>query len=370
MYESCPLKYKFKEIDRLKEPKSPEAVFGTHMHSTLQYIHTPGFASPTLEQALEKFTNTWPGEIFKNETEERSAFTQGVEMVRDYYKKNDISTVKIVELEGRFAIEIPDPEDAETQHILSGIIDRIDKTPDGYEIIDYKTARKMPSQDMVDNNLQLTIYLKAFLKRYPHEQENLKNIKLSLYFLKHGVKLSSYRTREQLDEVDAVFKETIAKIRSEKFEPKVSELCKWCGFQARCPMWADKYQEDTTPEKSEIKNIINEFVTIRQAMTVTRKRLSELQEQLKLYMEKNDIQRLFGDETIIEQKIRKTYEYDTAALEHILEPLNKWHDVIKINVTALKKITNDLPNKTVDQIESHKHIARESKVMVVKKHQP
>ena len=37
-----------------------------------------------------------------------------------------------------------------------------------------------------------------FLKRYPKEIENLDKIKVSLYYLKHGVKLSSQRTLEQI----------------------------------------------------------------------------------------------------------------------------------------------------------------------------
>ena len=155
-YQNCSLKYKFQNIDKIKEPKSKEAVFGTLMHSTLKFIHSPSLLPPKPEEALDFFSRNWNADVFENELEERSAFSQGVAMIQDYYKKNNIADFNIVDLESRFAIEIRDNKtdpvkssanDHGARHIASGIIDRIDKTEDGYEIIDYKTTKKMPSQE-------------------------------------------------------------------------------------------------------------------------------------------------------------------------------------------------------------------------------
>ena len=202
-YRTCPLKYKYREIDRIPEPKSKEAVFGTLIHAVLKYVHTPSLLPPTLDQALDYFSKGWNSAVYEDEMEERAAFTQGVEIIQRYYDKNRIADYTIVDLESRFSIEIGNDERG--KHTVSGIIDRIDKTADGYEIIDYKTTRKMPSQDKVDNDVQLSVYLKAFLERYPKEAENIDKITVSLYFLKHGVKLSSTRTREQLDLIERDF---------------------------------------------------------------------------------------------------------------------------------------------------------------------
>lgn len=138
-YQTCPLKYKFQYVDKIKTPKSKEAVFGTLIHSTLNFVHTPGILSPALEQALDHFSKNWNSDVFESEQEERAAFSQGVEIIKRYYKDNDIAKVNIVALESPFQIKLG-------EHIVSGIIDRVDRTEDGYEIIDYKTAKKMPSQ--------------------------------------------------------------------------------------------------------------------------------------------------------------------------------------------------------------------------------
>jgi len=252
-YQSCPLKYKFQEIDHIKVPKSKEAVFGSTIHSTMKFIHAPGILSPTLDQAMEHFGNSWNPAVFYSEMEERAAFTQGIKMIQEYYQKNNPASFNIIDLETRFQIEIGTDKDT---HIVSGIIDRIDKTKDGYEIIDYKTTKKMPSQEKVDNDLQLSVYLNAFLSRYPKEIENLDRIKVSLYYLKHGVKLSSIRTLEHLEQSKQLFLDTIKIIESGKFEPVVSPLCDWCGYQNRCPMWKHKFKELRKVDTEEVEKAI------------------------------------------------------------------------------------------------------------------
>jgi ATP-dependent helicase/DNAse subunit B len=227
-YQSCPLKYKYRQIDRIPEPKSKEALFGTLIHGVMKFIHTPAILSPTFEQAIDHFSRGWREDVFESPLEERAAFTQGVDMIRRYYEMNEIASAVIVDLESRFQIDIGNEELG--QHVIAGSIDRIDKTPDGYEIIDYKTTKKMPPQSKVDEDLQLTVYLKAFLERYPAERERIGNITVSLYFLKHGVKLSAKRTMEDLARLDERVFEVIEHIQNEEFEPILSPLCDWRGL--------------------------------------------------------------------------------------------------------------------------------------------
>ena len=55
--------------------------------------------------------------------------------------------------------------------------------------IDYKTGKRMPSQDALNRNLQLSLYSLGLQNRWPHLKP--EDIKLSLYFLKHGEKLTA-----------------------------------------------------------------------------------------------------------------------------------------------------------------------------------
>ena len=363
-YQNCSLKYKYQNIDKLKEPKSKEAVFGSLVHATMNFIHTPSLVQPGLEAALDYFSKNWNSDVFENELEERSAFSQGVNMIQDYYKKNNPGDANIVDLESRFAIEIGETE---KKHIISGIIDRIDKTEDGYEIIDYKTTKKMPSQEKVDHDLQLSVYLNAFLSRYPKEIDNLDKIIVSLYYLKHGVKLSSKRTKEQLEKSKELFLEVIHSIEEEKFSPNVTPLCDWCGYQKICPMWRHKFKEERKIDTEEMNQTISDYIHLKSAINTTKAEIAKLQEKIQQYMEQEEVQRVFSEEGSVAQSIRKTYKYDEKLLRDILEPLDKWEDVLKVDGIALKKIMEVLPPGARKDVERARVVDKESKSLSIKK---
>ncbi|HLM84137.1 MAG TPA: PD-(D/E)XK nuclease family protein [Candidatus Bathyarchaeia archaeon] len=359
---TCPLKYKYSQIDRVRTPKSKEMVFGTLLHNTLKLVHTPGILSPTSEQALDYFSKKWNAEVFADEFEERAAFSQGVAMIQDYFKKNDPAKANIVDLESRFQVEIGDGE----KHIITGIIDRIDRTEDGYEIIDYKTTRKLPSQEKVDNDLQLSIYLAAFLRRYPKEIENLDKIKVSLYYLKHGVKLSSQRTIEQVKQSEELMVDLINQIKESKFEPTLSGLCDWCGYQNICPMWKHKFKKEEAEDIDSAK-IIEEYIALKDEIKSKSNRIAELQERLSEYMNRENVDQVFSAAGRVLRTIRKTYKYDKNTLRSILEPLDKWEEVLKVDGIALRKILGVLPLGTRNEAEKAKVVEKESKSFVVKK---
>ena len=363
-YQQCPLKYKFQEIDRIKTPKSKEAVFGTTIHATLKFIHKPGILFPNLEQAMEFFSNAWNPAVFDSEAEERSAFSQGIKIIQDYYQKNNPADANVIDLESHFQIAIGEKENL---HIVSGIIDRIDKTTEGYEIIDYKTTRKMPAQEKVDNDIQLSIYLKAFLSRYPKEVVNLNKITVSLYYLKHGVKLSSQRTLEQLQKSEELFLDIIRLIETAKFNPNLSPLCDWCGYQNFCPMWKHKFKELRKIDTNEVNQAIAEYIELKSAINITKDRLEKIQEEILHYMDQEGVDRVFGENGLIAKTLRKTYKYDEKKIKAILEPLNKWEDVLKVDSIALKNILAVLPLAAKEALEKAKTINKESYSLTVKK---
>lgn len=225
----------------------------------------------------------------------------------------------------------------------------------------------MPSQKKVDDDVQLTIYLQAFLERYPEERSHLDKIKVSLYYVKHGVKLSSKRTEDQLENVDEMFLEAIKNIEESDFKPVLNPLCDWCDFQDRCPMQKHKFKEKRKIDTEEINKAIEEYIKAKDDAKSIRYKIAELQEKVSEYMNQEGVERVFSDVGIIARTMRKTYKYDANKLKEILEPLGRWEEINKVNGTALNGVMKDLPTKTKTEIEDVKEIDRESESFSIKK---
>ena len=56
---SCPLLYRFRTIDRLPEPLSPDAVRGTLVHKVLEDLFDLPAPERTPEQARDMLVPTW-----------------------------------------------------------------------------------------------------------------------------------------------------------------------------------------------------------------------------------------------------------------------------------------------------------------------
>ncbi|MCK5080777.1 MAG: PD-(D/E)XK nuclease family protein [Candidatus Moranbacteria bacterium] len=363
-FQTCPLRYKFSAIDKIKPgKKSPEAVFGSIIHSTMQFIHTGSFILPTQKEALNHFSQKWNPDVFTNEFQERAAFAQGIKIVQSYYKNNDPHDIKIVDIESRFSVDLKHNGEI---HLISGIIDRIDKVEDGYEIIDYKTARKLPAQSHVDDNLQLLIYLLAFLKRYPQLAKTPEKIKLSLYFLKHDTKLSTTKTLSQLKDETEKILNLLDEIKDSSFEPQTSPLCDWCDYQEICPMWKHKFKEEISVTDAEKNTIIQKYLDLQTEAKEIRIEIGQLQKSLLGIMEGEEVDRLFSGDKIVSKIHRQTFKYNERKLKEILERKKLWDQVNKVNLVQLNKVLKVLPSQDRRAVEKLKKLKSESYGLSVK----
>ena len=314
-YKLCPQKFKFQEIDRIPAKKSKAALFGTHVHSTLKYMfsHDPLF--PTLDEVLNFFRENWPArEKMEVTPEEKEMYlAEGERMLKNFYAKNAPWNFSVVDLESRFEVLIEDQKRKET-HVLAGRMDRVDKTEGGYEIIDYKTGRGMPSQDAVNRDLQMSIYSLGLQKRWPHLKP--ENITLSLYFLKHGEKLSTARSNEATIATTQEVLKTISEIQKklgagERFEPTPGPYCDFCAFKPICPVWRHLYKKQKTEAGSqeEIDAALEEYFSLLKNQRANEARLSELKSKISAYMESEGYDRLFGDEGYISRSMQKRFSY-------------------------------------------------------------
>lgn len=376
-YLQCPKRYEFQEIQKIRVPKSREAIFGTLIHSTLHYMFQQDPLFPTLEEVVAYFREHWPTlETFNKDVahdalkqpwsdeDEKAYFEQGVKMLKRFYEKNAPWNFHIIDLESRFEISLTDEKTGET-HVAAGIIDRIDKLDDGsYEIIDYKTGKRMPSQDSLDQDLQLSLYSLGLQKRWPHLKS--EDIKLSLYFLRHEEKLSTAASQDTAEKIKTHILKTIADIQErtkagKEFEPIPSALCNWCGYRPMCPAWRHLYKKEADPllAADEADVVIEKYFELKKTEKQLEQEVKILQNQIKAYMDQEKLTRVFGADGTISKKLIQRYAYDLEKIKALLSPLNKWETVLKADETKLKQILKELPENIRNAVLETRHVARE-----------
>lgn len=381
-YHSCPQRYKFQEIDRIRVPKSREAIFGSLIHATLHYMFQRDPLFPTLDEVVAHFRESWPVKEKLNaqslhdtliypwtDEEEKIYFEQGVQMLKKFYEKNAPWNFSIIDLESRFTVTLTD-EKTGNAHILAGIIDRIDKsTDDSYEIIDYKTAKRMPSQEGIDNNLQLSLYALGLQNRWPHLKA--EDIKLSLYFLRHGEKLSLKPSQGKIEATKKHILATITEIETrikegKQFEPLPGPLCNWCGYRPMCPAWKHLYRKKNDPiNQEQIDAKIKEYFSLKKTEKQNEKLLAALQNDIKQYMDQEGVTRVFNDDGVITKKTIQRYAYNYEKIKSLLSPIGKWEEILKADDAKLKRICKELPEEIRSAIEDARSVAREYEVLAV-----
>jgi len=293
---------------------------------------------------------------------------EGQRILKEYFQKNIPCSSSIIDLETHFEVVITeDSQQPDRIHILSGIIDRVDKLPDGtVEIIDYKTGKRMPSQKQVDKNNQLSLYAIGLKDRWPQLQ--LENLSLSLYFLKFGEKIKTRRNEKDLIAAKNGIIETIHQIKRSNFNPHPSPLCPWCGYRNICPVWRHLYEKHDNLNDLDIGKKIDEYFALQIQKEDLEQKLQEIENLIDVYSTQKGIDRIFGSNGYFERSVSKEVSYDPEKVKKILEPLGRWKDVWAVDKEKLNKVLREIPLELREKIKKiektekkHRYLASNGK---------
>lgn len=237
-FKNCPLKFRFRVIDKLPEPPSVEALRGTIVHSVLENLfddpaveRTPERAQELLEPAWEAHLSKAPEatELFESQREMEQWLGSARPLIANYFKLENPSFLEPDARENFVNSVLP------SGLAIRGIIDRVDRAPNGQiRLVDYKTG-KSPSPRFQDEAIfQMRFYATAL-----YYSDGTLPARTQLIYLRDGRVLTYDPHPQDIDalamEVDSIWSGIRGRIDAEDFEPKKGPLCNWCHFQDICP---------------------------------------------------------------------------------------------------------------------------------------
>lgn len=237
-FQTCPMKFKFQYIDKIKtDDKGIEAFMGSRVHDSMEKLYNElKFKVLPLEEVLNYYDETWAKNfddnvvVVKKDRTAEDYKNCGRKCVEEYYKRyHPFDQGKVIGNEVPVKVIL----DADGKYQMQGYIDRLVQNPDGsYEIHDYKTNSRLPEQKDMDEDKQLALYHIGISQKW----NDVNNVELIWHYVVFDKEIRSRRSTEQLEGLKQEYIRLIDKIESEeKYEPKVSSLCGWCSYQEICP---------------------------------------------------------------------------------------------------------------------------------------
>jgi putative RecB family exonuclease len=256
-FENCPKQYHFRYIERVPvETEGIEAFVGKRVHEVLERLYrfvAEGLV-PSLERVVERYQANFDAQfdadrvrIAREGTEVVEYRRSGARCLENYYRRNypfDGDETLGLEKPIRFAL------DEDGHYRLRGIIDRLVRARDGaLEIHDFKTGRRVPRQQELDQDHQLGLYELGVRQ----ELGEVGEVRLVWHYVLRDQVRTSQRTQEQREALRDRTQRAIDRIRSEtEWAPRPSGLCGWCEFRDRCPAVAGTVPSAARPGQLEL----------------------------------------------------------------------------------------------------------------------
>lgn len=242
-FRQCARRWKFRYIDKLPDPPGEPALRGTFVHRVLEELLAVAPSQRTLERARAICRDLWPHTAedpdftsLELPPEDERAFRWNAwRDVEGYFQLDDPTEVDVVDRERDVRTTLDGVP-------FRGIVDLVDRVPDGLRITDYKTGRP-PGKRFLDSRLsQVWLYAAALAS----VGDDVREVRL-LYLGETGGRPDDRQPTEiarpfdpdaaahAVDEHRVTWDRIADAVADGHYEPTPGPLCSWCPYRDDCP---------------------------------------------------------------------------------------------------------------------------------------
>lgn len=357
-YASCPLKYKFQYVDRVKVEVGPsvEAFLGSRVHDALEWLYRQvqlGL-TPSVDEVLARYGEVWDAEwtdavrIVRPGMAADSYRQLGEKCLRLYHARHaPFSEGVVLGLEEPFSLDLGEGIE------LAGFMDRLMKQDgDIYEVHDYKTSGTLPKPEEAARDVQGGLYALAVRSRFPHARE----VRLVWHYLRFDERLVTTRSPEELGALRADTVNRVREIeRATEFPPHESALCAWCEYCGICPAKGHRQVVAALPVNRYLGEpgvvLVDRLAKLKAELKQTTARLeaeiAQLEEALSAYARAHGFAVVVGTSAEAAVAEEETIAFPSSAdparadLEGHLRRLGLWEACATLSLDRLRKMVRE-----------------------------
>ncbi len=385
-YETCPLQYKYRYIDRIKteQEDTVETFLGSKVHDALEKLYKDLKFEKllTIKELIEYFNKQWKEnwnetiKINKEDYTQENYRKMGVRYITDYYNRHKpFNKGKVIGLETTDMLEISN------EYKFHVRIDRLVDMGDGvYEVHDYKTNNALPKQQKLDEDRQLAMYSLWVKLNY----KDCKKVRLVWHFLAFDKEMDSFRTITELEDLRKEVVDQIKNIENTKeFPANETALCNWCVYQNICPLFKHGIELEEKEVNEYLKDsgvkLVNRYVKLKTEQKEYNyeidEKLEKLKEALIEFCKKEGIEVVIGSDNKISVKEYGSIKFPSKSSEErkelikLLKKIDKFDEVTDLDIYALARIVKnkEWAEKELKKLEKFETISKDYRVSVKKK---
>lgn len=220
-YHDCPRQYWYRHVQRLPVTQSAEAAHGVILHEVLRRAGELRRDGKAMSAARLRAIHdeVWRLASFPDPRRAPAFRRNGAAELEAYRGRGGFDAVPAY-LEQPFEVAVDGWK-------LRGVIDRIDRTTDGWKIIDYKSGRPLARRR---RDLQVALYALG-----AGDAMQLAPVELEVVYLASGESVHVEHASSLVREAEEQGTEVAAAIRAGRFEPRPERRrCRLCPYRLAC----------------------------------------------------------------------------------------------------------------------------------------